>query len=193
MKKAGVIIAALLCIALVCGGFFLVKVRSDRAQANDRELTEVEKLITKDLEKNYPATPREVVKLYNRIITCFYKEKISKDDLSELADQVLVLFDKQLRDNNPKAQYLSYLQADIANYAARSRYIAQSNVCDSSDILFIQDGADELAYVTASYFVKEGNSFTRTYQQYVLRKDGDGRWKILAFYQIEAPKAEGED
>ena len=39
--------------------------------------------------------------------------------------------------------------------------------------------------MTASYFVDENKSFTRTNQTYVLRKDNDGKWKILVFYQTE--------
>ncbi len=35
--------------------------------------------------------------------------------------------------------------------------------------------------MTASYFVKEGNSYTRTYEEYVLRKDTNKQWKILGY------------
>ena len=190
MKKVGVIVAALLCVALICVGFFFVKRNSDSSQNHDGELTEVQKIITKDLTSNYPATPREVVKLYNRIITCYYKQVYTDDELSALADQALCLFDEELLAINPKEQYLMALKMDIANYAERERFIAQSDVCDSRDVIYKTIDGDEIAYVIASYFVREGTSYDKTYQQYVLRKDAEDRWKILVFYQIEDPSEE---
>lgn len=185
MKKAGVVIAALICIALVFGGYYIVKARSDTAQNPEVELTEVQKVITKDLDQKYPATPREVVKLYNRIITCYYKEEYTEEELSQLADQALRLFDEELLANNPKELYLSSLKDDIADYAQRDRYIAQSDVCDSSEVLYKTIDGDDIAYVNASYFVREGTDYCKTYQQYVLRKNEQGEWRILVFYQIE--------
>lgn len=194
MKKVGAFIAALLCIAVVCGGFYLVKVRSDENLLKDKtELTEVQRILMKDLANDYPATPREVVKLYNRIITAYYKESYSDQELSKMADQVLALFDAKLQETNPKDSYLRYLKADIANYESRSRYIADARVCDSDEVKFVQDGDDQLAYVTASYFVREKNEYSKTYQQYVLRKNGDGEWRILGFYQIEGASSKDDD
>ena len=78
MKKAGIVVAALLCVALVCGGFYYLK---NRPSGIDKEenLTEVQKIITRDLDQQYPPTPREVVKFYNRIIMSYYGEDYSDD------------------------------------------------------------------------------------------------------------------
>lgn len=194
MKKIGAWVTALLCVVLVCGAFYLVKVRSQDSLANGQDnLTEVQRIITKNLTENYPATPREVVKLYNRIITAYYKEDYTEEELEQMVDQELMLFDEELLEVNPKDTYLVLLQADIADYAERSRYIANARVCDASEVQYVSDGDDSLAYVTASYFVREKNEYTRTYQQYVLRKDGDGNWKILGFYQIEGASSEDDE
>ncbi len=192
MKKIGIVILAVLCVGMICLGFFFVKRNADSNQNKDVELTEVEKLITKDLSKNYPATPREVVKLYNRIITCYYEHDYTDEQLSQLADQAWELFDEELQKNNPKEQYLASVQMDIANYEQRERYIAQSDVCDSQDVLYKTIDGDEIAYVNASYFVREGSTYDKSYQQYVLRQDAQDRWKILVFYQIAEPSEEEE-
>lgn len=190
MKKAGWIIAAIVCVVLVCGAFYYVKVRSDAAQNKETELTEVQKLITRNLTTDYPVTPREVIKLYNRIITCYYKEDYSEAELEQLADQTWQLFDEELQEENPKDTYLSALKEDIADYEARERYIAQSSVCDSDEIIYRTVDGEQVAYVTASYFVREGKGYERTYQQYVLRKDADGNWKIVGFYKVDGASAE---
>jgi hypothetical protein len=185
MKKAGIIIAAILCIGLLCGGFYYIKNRPSSGE--DVELTKVQKIITRDMSSDYPATPREVVKLYNRIITCYYGEKYTDEEFDGLADHALSLFDEDLLANNPKDTYEAEVKDEVADYKQRSREIRQTNVCDSNDVKFVTDSnnGDQLAYVTATYFIRENNSYERTYQMYVLRKDAQEKWKILTYYKIE--------
>jgi hypothetical protein len=192
MKKVIRILVAVLCIAAVCGAFYFLKQRTDKAQNAEEDLTEVQKLITKNLDENYPATPREVVKLYNRFITCFYKDDYTQEELTQMADQVWLLLDEELQEENPKETYLASLEADIDDYASRNRYIASSSVSDSADVEEKTIDGDKIAYVTSSYFVREGSSYERTYQEYVLRKDSDGNWKIMGFYQVEGTSSEDD-
>ena len=195
MKKAGIVIAALLCVALLCGGFYFAKKNVDSKAERNEELTKVQKIITRDLESNYPATPREVVKFYNRIITGYYSGEYSDEELDQLIDQALLLFDAQLAENNPKEDYKQAILAEVSNYKKRSRTIRQSSVCDRSEVRFLTDDSngDQLAYVSASYFIKEDGQYEKTYQMYVLRKDENGEWKILTFYKIEGKTSEDED
>ena len=70
MKKNGQkIIFAVVCVVIIVGLFWYTAAKKGNSAENNDDLTEVEKVITKNLEKNYPETPREVVKFYNRIIT----------------------------------------------------------------------------------------------------------------------------
>lgn len=188
MKRVVIVLAALLCIGAVCGGFYYVANKQNDVE--EVELTEVQKLLTKDLEKNYPSTPREVIKLYNRILMSYYADEYTEEELEGLMDQMLVLFDEELKQNNPRDQYLLSLKADIAQYKQAKKLISQSSVCDSDKIKYMTDGGDELAYVTASYFVRKDTDFSRTYQEYVLRKDSNGDWKILCFYKIDNSSVE---
>jgi len=89
MKKRNVIrvIAALVVIALIVGLYYYFSVHKRASVEDAVELTEVQKVITKDLDTNYPATPREVVKYYNRIIECFYNETYTDEELYDLGDQ----------------------------------------------------------------------------------------------------------
>lgn len=196
MKNAKYVIIAIACICLICGGFyFIVK---DNPALTDKEVTEVEKIILKDLEKDYPKTPREVVKFYNRIVTSYYSGEITDEQLNDLVDQMICLFDEELALINPRDQYYDAVVADIQDYKEMKKTIVKSDVSDSNDVLYIDDkkegtdNADELAYVDATYFVNTNGSFSYTYQQFVLRKDEDGRWKILVFYEIEGESSDDE-
>ena len=128
-----------MCVCVILGGYYYLTNRNNAKEEENITLTEIQELTTKNLDKNFPATPREVVKLYNRIITCFYNDEYTDDELYDLG----------------------------------------------------VDG-DDCAYVKASYFIKEGSAYSRTYQMYVLRKDADGNWKILVFYQVNGDSSDDE-
>lgn len=184
MKKTGIVIIALVVIIGICGAFYAVNENSKKESQKEASLTEIQKITTKDLDANYPQTPREVVKFYNKIVDSYYKDQYTDDELDALADQALKLFDDELVQNNPKDSYKTSIVADVKNYKDQGKTIAQTDVCDSNDVKYVADNGDSIAYVTASYFIKQDNSYSKTYQEYVLRKDSEGRWKILTFYKI---------
>ncbi len=186
------VIIAVICVAAVVGGFFWLTQREANKPVDEVELTEVQKIITKDIENNYPATPREVIKTYNRIISCFYNEKYTEDELYALGDQARLLFDEELLENNPRETYFNDLKADIADYAANKRTIASTSISSSNDVEYKTIDGAECAYVETAYFIKEGDSFNRTHQMYLLRKDADGNWKIVAFQKIKGDSSDDE-
>lgn len=189
-KKVGITIVAILCIALICVGYYFLK--KEGAASENEALTKVQKITTLDLEKEYPETPREVVKLYNKIISAFHQEEYTQEELEKMCQVAYELMDDELQANNPFDSYLISVQADVELYEARKKEIVQTDVCDSNDVLYKTDSAtgEDLAYVSASYFVREDKEYTNTYQMYVMIKDEDGKWKIKVYYQIEAPKEE---
>ena len=193
MKKVGIVAAAIACVLLLCVGFYNLKNHSGTGE-DAKDMTTVQRIDAKNLEQDYPKTPRAVLKLYNEIITSYYEEKYTEEEFDKLIDQARILFDQELADNNPKEDYKTAVQESIANYSGRNFKIRQTDVCDSSDVKYLTDdkNGDELAYVTASYFTEENKKFDKTYQMYVLRKDAEGKWKILTFYKVEGNSTEDE-
>lgn len=191
MKKKQMVIIAVLCILFVVGGFFVF---TNRAQKNpeDIELTAVQQMITKDLTGNYPKTPREVIKTYNEIISCYYKEACTEKEIEGLAEQILLLLDEELLANNPKDTYLKNIKAEIADYKGKEKSIISYNLSSSNDVEFRMVDERECAYVDCSYFMKDKNGYTRSYMTYVVRKDKNDNWKILVFYQNEEETSDGE-
>lgn len=190
MKKAIRIgLTVILCAGIIVGYYYYLSHRdSDKTPENKEELTETEKIIQRDFVNHYPTTPREVVKWYNRIITAYYAEEYTDEQLEQMAEQLRCLLDEELLEYNDKEQYLSSLKADIADYKERDKKIVQSSVCDSNDVVYATVNNDACAYVNAYYFSKEGSNYSRTYQEYVLRKNGAGEWKILTFHLVEGEK-----
>lgn len=196
MKNIRVIIIAIACICVICGGFYLFS--QGLNSGGEGDLTEVEKVIVKDLKNNYPKTPREVVKFYNRILNCYYSREITDNQLEDLVDQMRSLFDEDLLMINSRAEYLASVKSDVQLYKKQKKYIVETTVCDSNEVKYITDKkegeteGDKLAYVRTSYFIKTDGQFSKTYQDIVLREDEDGHWKLIAFYEVEGEKEDNE-
>ena len=192
MKNAKYVIIAIACICVICAGFFFF---SQDNKEDEKNLTEIEKVIVKDLKNNYPKTPREVVKFYNRIVKCYYGDEPTEKQLNDLVDQMMCLMDDDLVLINPRDAYYNSVVKDIAQYKDEKKQLVSTDVCDSNDVQYITDEKSEtekekLAYVNASYFMNTDGKFAYTYQQFVLRQDEDGLWKILTFYQIEGEESD---
>ena len=183
MKKVLRIGIAVICmVSLVVGYYAYLSRRNDSVSADDSvELSEVQAIISKDFDKNYPATPRAVVKWYNRIITAYYAEEFTQEELEQMADQTRKLMDDELLQYNPKDTYVASLNLEIEDYHNRQRVIVSSSVSESGEVQYKKINGYECAFVSAYYFVREGSSYTRTYEDFCLRKDSDGNWKILTW------------
>ena len=188
MKKAKYAIIAIALVCIICTGFYFV---SKGQQTDEKQLTDIEKVILKDLEKDYPKTARSVMTLYNRILKGYYGGEATDAQIEKLADQMLCLLDEDLLLVNSRDEYLASVKADVKKYKAEKTVLLSTDVADSNDIKYINDKkegtteVDELAYVKASYFTRTDGSFNTTNQEFVLRKDDEGRWKIISFYEIE--------
>ena len=191
MKNKRVIIIAAICIVLIVGGFFIFTNRTQKNPENV-ELTTVQQIITKDLAGNYPKTPREVIKTYNEIITCFYNEECTDEEIEKLSERVLLLLDEELLANNPKNEYIKNLKTEISDHKAKGKTIISYNLSSSNEIEFRTVDERECAYVDCSYFIKDKKGYSKSYMTYVVRKDENNEWKILVFYQSEGDTSDGE-
>ncbi len=183
MKKVLRIGIAVICMVCLVVGYYayLSKRNASTSSETVTELSEVEAIISKNFNKEYPATPRAVVKWYNRIITAYYAEDFTQKELEQMADQARMLMDDELLALNPRDTYIASLTLEIEDFHNRSRTIVSSTISDSKEVQYKTVNGYECAYVSAYYFIREGSSYTRTYEDFCLRKDSDGDWKILTW------------
>ena len=195
MKKMKYVIIGIVCICLILVGFFFF---SKDNVTTDKDLTEVEKLIVRDLEEDYPKTPREVMKFYNRILISYYNGEATTVQLEKLVDQMLLLLDEDLLVVNPRDEYYNSVLSEVKEYKTLNKRVVSAEVCDSKDVKYVDDvkegtsEVDKIAYVNTSYFINTDGEFAYSYQQFVLRQDDDGRWKVLTFYAVEGEPSEDE-
>lgn len=176
------LLVAVIFVVLIVGYYWYLSNRNVSSAEAKSDLTEVQMVITEDLDGNYPSTPREVVKFYNRLLLCYYNEEYTEEELEAMVDQAMKLFDEDLISQNPRDQYLGDLKVDIASYRADGKTISNITIAGSKDVRYETLGADDCAYVDCVYYTREGSSFAAIPQTYMLRKDENGKWKILAFF-----------
>ena len=188
MKKRGGVIVLILMAVLVIGAFAFVAYRTPKTAEEATEVTEKAELMSRNIAANYPSTPREVMKLYNRYMLCLYgadSSELTDDEVRALGGKLREMFDDELLEENPEEVHLLSLSQEIAAFRTDEKVMIQANVCDSNEVDYIDvDGASG-ALLESSYFVKKGTKeFSRTYQQFLLRKDKNGNWRILGFVKV---------
>ncbi len=153
--------------------------------------SELYKLITRDLDgQYYPEFPRGVVDFYAQITKAYYYYDLTETQIEALGTQAKKLFDEELVKENPDDKFFDLLKKDIEYYKTNKVKITDYSVEKSSDIdMYTFDGR-EYASVRALYYVSENEGTSRkfVYQDYTLRKDSDGRWKILFWESADAPE-----
>ena len=187
-KKRGGVILLILIAVLIVGAFALVAYRTPKTAEEATEVTEKDALMSKNIEVSYPSTPREVLKLYNRYMVCLYgveSDQLTDDEVRTLGIKMRQMYDEELLEANLQESHLQKLTQEIVAFQADEKVMIQANVCDSNEVDYIDvDGASG-ALLEASYFIKKGSKeFSRTYQQYLMRKDANGNWKILGFVKV---------
>ncbi|CUH93686.1 DUF6715 family protein [Herbinix luporum] len=157
--------------------------RADKIKETTLEkLTEVEKMLKTDLEKDYPKTPRELAKLHGDMTRLLYSG-IEDDEIKELAIIIRDLYDKEFLDNNPKEKYLKNLYSDIALWREMKRKIENNFVVNEQDEELIVKDGKEYATAYISFTITEKGKTTEL-RRYIMRKDEENKWKILGWEYI---------
>ena len=184
MKRSGIVSIIITCVILVVviGGFaFFLSHKSRPSGEEAVESTAVQKVLQKDLERNYPPTPKEVVKYFAEITKCFYNEEYSEEELEKLATQIQVLYDEALVANKSEDDYMQDLRSEIASMKENKYTIVGYEVSPSTDVEFFTENEESCARLYCNFYVKQGAGNVPSLEQFVLRKDEAGHWKIMGW------------
>lgn len=190
MKSSGgikIVIIVMILAAIVLGYFYYLGHR-DRQQTGDEVVaTVVQSVLMRDLEHNYPPTPKEVVKYYSEITECFYNEDYSDEELTQLAGKIQYLYDVELVANKTQEQYMQDLRNEIADMKKNKYTIASYEVSASTDVEYFTQGEYSCARLYCTYYLRQPSNGTRvsSLERFVLRQDQDGHWKILGWELVE--------
>lgn len=178
------VIVVTVLVALVVGYYFYLSNRVIDTGNKQAAREEVEKLITRNLEGDYyPQLQRDVVAFYSRIMKAYYFTELTDEEIEALGRQARNLFDEELLSRNPEDEFYENLKADISEYRKAKRKITEYKVQSSREIRTFTFQDETFSIVRAVYFMKDSSAYT-VYQDYVLRKDENGQWKILFWEHV---------
>ncbi len=149
------------------------------------ETSAVEDVLLKNLETDYPATVREVIKYYNEIMSCYYSENPTDEELKKLADKAMELYDAELVDYQSEEMYIEDLKAEIAAFAASDTVLSHVALSSSTAVDYYTYNGRECAQIRCIYTMRQKTGLMTIKEVYVLRKDDSGRWKILGWTPAE--------
>ena len=184
MKKSSgikIVIIGIVLAALVIGYYFYLSNKTQKTEEEVVESTQVQTVLMRDLEKNYPPTPKEVLKYFNEISMCFYNEKYTDDELAQLAVKIQGIYDTELIANKTKEQYLEDLKNDIVEMKSNDRSISSCQLPASTDVEFFSENGDSCARMYCTYSIRQGTNMIQSRLVFVLRQDDDKHWKILGW------------
>lgn len=185
MKRSGVItiIVIGLILAGVVAAYIINLNHKSKADAERAvEMTAVQKVLQRDLERSYPSTPKEVVKYYAEITKCFYNEEYTEDELEQLAVKIQGLYDTELIENKSQEDYMKDLRAEIADMKNNDWTISGYVLSSSVDVEEFVENGYSCARLYCTFSIKRGtNGTVRSMEQFVLRRDEDKHWKILGW------------
>lgn len=180
MKKYKKIIILVIMALLIIGYYYYLTTRHTGKEEKQPQQTEIEKVLETD-SMSVMKTPRETVKAYSNIIKCFYNESPTDEQIEKLGNKARELFDDELLLNNQEENYLKDLNADIFMYEKAKKIVIGYTIEESSEIKKYTDKDKEYAIVNASYTLRETEKFEKVNEEYILRKDEQGCWKILGW------------
>ena len=181
MKKTTVIVTIVLMVVVVgVVGVFAYLSGRDRDEKDEATLSNVEKVLNRDLNIDYPATVKEVVKYYSEIVRLFYAEDTTEEEVEKLGMKARELFDSELLENNETQFYLMSLKADVKDFNESRRFITNVAVASSINVDTFQEDGYEFARISCGYNISEKGVTSQVIIVYLLRKD-EKRWKIYGW------------
>lgn len=182
----GTIIFMVLFAAVVIGIYFAItRGKNTETKEIPAESSEADTLIKKDLDWEYPATPREVLKLYCRITKCLYNDDLTDEQIKKLVSQVRNLYSFDLLENNAEDEQIAFIKGDRAEYKNDKKTIFSFAIDSASNIEYIDTKAGKTALIKMYFTLKAGANMDRSFEEFSLIQQDDGKWKIAAWRQSE--------
>lgn len=184
-KKLARLVGSLcLIVTVVLGLFLALNLGEDDGifSKKEKQNTEAQNILAKDIDRNYPATVREVVRLYARISKCYHNETVSEEEFLRLVEFQRKLFDEEFLNNNPLDTFTNNLSMEIEAAKSRKYQMVQWRVQQESRVETWEAGDNHFSSIIASFTMSEKEKgYSRTFEEFLLRKDEKERWKIVGW------------
>lgn len=171
MWKIGIFLLIAVVVCMGCGS---------GNKADEKKNKELEKLMEWNPEEEYPDQPVEVAQLYCSLTKEIHAKDISKEQIEQLLKKMRQLFDEELLKGNPYPDHLDNITREIKQYQKDNTVINRYTVEEAGEVeTYIDENGSECGTVDINYTIKKGSQWLKSREQLIIRKDSDGRWRIL--------------
>jgi len=177
----GLICLLVMCVLVV--GYFYYLSNRDYMEETEEEtyITANQEVLLRDLENNYPPTPKEVIKYYCEITKCLHDTNASDEEVELMAEKIKGIYDDELIANKSQEAYLADLKSEILTFNETDSSIVNYAVSASTDVDYFEEDGFEFARLRATLYVRVKTKMQNQENVYLLRKDADGHWKIYGW------------
>lgn len=176
-----VFVVGLILIGLILGYFFYLSVRKGKDTDKDTQVGAVQEVLMRNLDKNYPPSPREVLKYFGELTQCFYSEEYTEEEFYQLAMKVQELYDDELIANKTQEQYVEDLRWDIAQFKDQNTVVSSYSLPSSTDVNFFTQDGYSWARLYVEFTLRTGTHLNLANEIFLLRRDDNGHWKIYGW------------
>ncbi|MBD5541470.1 MAG: hypothetical protein HDR00_09845 [Lachnospiraceae bacterium] len=184
--KGTIILIVLVC--LVIGYYFYLSNgrKPETTEIEDVELmTMTQSALMRNLESNYPPSPREVVKYFSEITQCYYNEAHDEEELKALGLKMREIYDDELIANQTEEEYLDLLKKDVDEYRSNNRTVASYTPSSTVDVEYFSQDGYECARLYCIYDIKQDSFLYKTTLCFILRKDENSHYKIYGWEKVD--------
>lgn len=175
------LILILIMVGLAVGYYFYLANRDVEEEPAETKVTKTQEVLLRDMEKNYPPSPKEVIKYYAEISKCFYDGDYSEEEFLKLADRARDMYDDELKATQTEEEYLKDLRDDIKEFKDNDTVISSFKTSVSTDVQYSTSEKGEMAVLYCMFNLRQGTKMQISNHKFVLRKDAEEHWKILGW------------
>ncbi len=180
-----VIVVVCILAAMALGFYYYISHMDKRGGEDEVTITKSQQVLSRNLTSNYPASPKEVVKYYCEITQCFYNESHTEEEVEALAMKIRELYDAELVESQEKEKYLESVKVDILSMAGNGMTVSSFGLPSSTDVEYFSSNGDDWAKMYCNFNIRQETKMLNTIEQFLLRKDEDGRWKIYGWQLVD--------
>lgn len=175
------IILVAIMAALIVLAYYNTANKEKEIKEESTEVSAVSEVLLRNMDTDYPPSPKEVVKYYSDLTKCLYNEECSDEEIEELARRALLIYDDELANNQEWSRYLTDLKSEIATKKSQDYAIMSYKVSTSTDVTYFSKDGYECASLYCTYNIRNGANPGTVKELFILRQDENGHWRILGW------------
>lgn len=182
-KNAKLLTMIVAIAVLVVAAYLAVSNKNEEkamTEAQKENITQLDKVLLKDLDESYPGSVREVIKFYCKILKSMFNGDVTEKQIDKLIDKERALFDEELLKLNEYSKFVDGRYSEIDAYKKNKSSMIKYVVGENESVKYWQNNGKDMASIKAKIYMG-GDKYIDFTQEYILRKDDKDRWKILSW------------